>query len=214
MALPKQSKTKKHHPSLPWQQVPDFISNMEDVLGSGENVRLGIELIILTAARTGEVRQMCWNDIGLEGKCWTVPASKMKTGIEHRVPLSARAVDILARMAELKRTTDMAAHVFEGSRWGQPLSQMTFPTAIRRAGLPITLHGFRASFRNWCSEANSTPREIAEACLSHSVRNQTEAAYATTDHLERRRAVMDAWALFCTGADARDNVTPIRKESA
>ena len=123
----------------------------------------------------------------------------MKAGRAHRVPLSNRAVDILDRMVELRRTDAADGLVFEGQRPGRPLSDMTLTMPIRRAKLPITVHGFRSSFRDWCAEATDTPREIAEACLAHVVRNAVEASYARTDHFDRRRIVMDAWAAFCIG---------------
>ena len=99
--------------------------------------------------------------------------------------------------------------MFEGQKLDRPLSDMTLTMPIRRAELPITVHGFRSSFRDWCAEATNTPREVAEACLAHTVRNEVEAAYARTDHYDKRRVLMDSWAAFCTGADATDRVVAI-----
>ena len=118
-------------------------------------------------------------------------------------------MDILDRMSTFRRTTGTEAYVFEGQKAGRPLSDMTLTMPIRRAELPITVHGFRSAFRDWCAEATSTPREVAEACLAHVVRNAVEAAYARTDHLDRRRVVMDNWAEYCTGPDQTNRVVPL-----
>ncbi|MBT5108271.1 MAG: integrase arm-type DNA-binding domain-containing protein [Rhodospirillaceae bacterium] len=198
--LPKQPKVKEHLAAMPWTDVPGFVANMETVLTASETVRLAIEFVILTAVRSGEVRGAQWSEFHIEKKTWTIPADRMKAGRAHRVPLSDRAIEIVNRMSELRRTTAADAHVFEGQRPGRPLSDMTFSMPIRRAGLPITVHGFRSAFRDWCAEATNTPREVAEACLAHVVRNAVEASYARTDHFDRRRVVMDSWAAFCAGA--------------
>jgi integrase len=197
--LPKQPKVKEHLAAMPWAEVPDFIANVENILKASETVRLAIEFVILTAVRSGEVRMARWTEFDIDNKMWTIPAERMKAGRAHRVPLSNRAVDILDRMVELRRTDAADGLVFEGQRPGRPLSDMTLTMPIRRAKLPITVHGFRSSFRDWCAEATDTPREIAEACLAHVVRNAVEASYARTDHFDRRRIVMDAWAAFCIG---------------
>ncbi len=200
--LPKQPKIKEHLAAMPWRDVPGFIANMADTLKTGEPVRLTIEFLILTAGRSGEVRGSRWSEIDMAAKVWSIPAGRMKAGRAHRVPLSDRAIEILERMRALRRTDAADALIFEGQKPGRPLWGMSLMMPIRRAGLPITIHGFRSAFRDWCAEATNTPREVAEACLAHVVRNAVEAAYARTDHFDKRRTVMDAWALFCTGADA------------
>jgi integrase len=209
--LPKQPKIKGHFAAMPWQQVPGFIADMGNTLKATEPVLLAIQFLILTAARSGEVRGASWSEIDLDDRIWLVPAKRMKGGRAHRVPLSGRAMDILDRMDTFRCTTGSEAYVFEGQKPGRPLSDMTLTMPIRRAELPITVHGFRSAFRDWCAEATNTPREVAEACLSHVVRNAVEAAYARTDHLVRRREVMDSWAEFlATNPNRRGNVTPIR----
>ena len=209
--LPKQPKIKGHFAAMPWQQVPGFIADMGNILKATEPVLLAIQFLILTAARSGEVRGASWSEIDLDDRIWLVPAKRMKGGRAHRVPLSGRAMDILDRMDTFRCTTGSEAYVFEGQKPGRPLSDMTLTMPIRRAELPITVHGFRSAFRDWCAEATNTPREVAEACLSHVVRNAVEAAYARTDHLVRRREVMDSWAEFlATNPNRRGNVTPIR----
>jgi integrase len=208
--LPKQPKIKGHFAAMPWQEVPRFIANMDDTLNATEPVLLAIEFLILTAARSGEVRGAVWSEFNLEDQIWLIPAERMKGGRAHRVPLSGRTIEILGRMDSFRRTSEADEYVFEGQKQGRPLSDMTLTMPIRRAKLPITIHGFRSAFRDWCAEATATPREVAEACLAHVVRNAVEAAYARTDHLDRRRVVMDAWAAYCTGADQDGKVVSIK----
>jgi integrase len=208
--LPPQPKIRAHFAAKPWQEVPEFISNMANILKASENVRLAIEFLILTAARSGEVRGARWSEFDLEAKVWLIPADRMKAGRAHRVPLSDRAVEILERMGDFRRTDELGAFVFEGQKPGRPFSDMTLTMPIRRAELPITVHGFRSAFRDWCAEATSTPREVAEACLAHVVKDAAEAAYARTDHFDKRRDVMSTWAAFCTGAEDVGVVVPIK----
>ena len=211
--LPKQSKVREHFAAMPWREVPDFITNMEDTLKASETIRLAIEFLILTAARSGEVRGATWSEFDLEKRAWLIPAERMKSGRKHRIPLSVRAIEILKKMNSFRRTGEPDALVFEGQKLGRPLSDMSLTMPIRRAELPITVHGFRSGFRDWCAEATQTPREIAEACLAHVVRDAAEAAYARTDHFEKRRGVMDVWATFCTGGDKSGKVVQIKGAS-
>jgi integrase len=113
-------------------------------------------------------------------------------------------------MSQHRRTSDQSEHIFEGRREGRPLSDMTLTMPLRRAELGITVHGFRSAFRDWCGEATNTPREIAEACLAHTVRDATERAYARTDYFDKRRAVMGMWAAYCSRATI-DNVVALNK---
>jgi integrase len=209
--LPKQPRVRQHFAALPWQEVPSFIASVGEVLKASEKVRLAIEFTVLTAARSGEVRGSRWSEFNLEEAVWQVPAERMKAGRPHRVPLSTRSIRIIQQLKAYRRTDDPGGYVFEGQKVGRPLSDMSLTMPIRRAGLPITVHGFRSSFRDWCAEATNTPREVAEACLAHVVRNQAEAAYARTDHLERRREVMQMWADFCASAERDGNVVSIRR---
>jgi integrase len=210
--LPKQPKKGQHFAAIPWQDVPGFIADMEKSLGAGETVRLALEFLILTAARSGEVRGGRWNEIDLDEGTWSIPADRMKGGVAHRVPLSGRAVEILERMKELRRTADPKGLIFEGKKQGQPFSDMTLSMPIRRAGLPITVHGFRSAFRDWAAERTAFPREVAEKALAHAVRDKVEAAYQRGDLFDKRRELMDAWALYCVSAlNQSNNVTPLRK---
>jgi integrase len=210
--LPKQPKKNSHFAAMHWQDVPAFLTNMEETLKAGESVRLAIEFLILTAARSGEVRGARWSEFDLEEKTWSIPAERMKAGEAHRIPLSDRAVEILRRMLELRRTDDADTFVFEGQKPGRPLSDMTLSMPIRRAKLGITVHGFRSGFRDWAAERTSFPRELAEKALAHSVRNKVEAAYQRGDLFDKRRELMDAWALYCeSAASANSNVTTIHR---
>ncbi len=198
--LPKQPKADNHLTAMPWQDVPAFVAGMADKLTASEPVLLALEFLILTGTRSGEVRGARWSEIDLAGKVWTIPAERMKAGKPHRVPLSARAVAILEHAAELRLFNDPDGLLFEGTKPGRPFSDMTWTRAIRRAGIDATVHGFRSSFRDWMNEATNTPHNVAEAALAHVVKDQTERAYSRSDLFDKRRAVMDAWGLFVSGA--------------
>jgi integrase len=212
--LPKQPRNNGHFHAMAWQEVPAFVAGMAETLRAGETVRLALEFLILTAARSGEVRGARWSEIDLKEKAWSIPAERMKGGRAHRVPLSARAVEILERMKALRRTDDPDCHIFEGSKPGRPFSDMTMAMPIRRAALPITVHGFRSAFRDWAAESTSFPREVAEKALAHAVRDRVEAAYQRGDLFEKRREMMDAWALYCVSArSAGGKVRSVRQKA-
>jgi integrase len=199
--LPKQPKKRNHFPAMPWNDVPEFISSMSQTLSTNETVLAALEFTILTASRSGEVRMATWGEIDFDTATWTIPEDRMKAGTEHRVPLSDRAIEILSEIG----VGDKSDFIFEGRKRGRPLSDMSLTMPLRRAKLGITVHGFRSSFRDWCGEATSTPAFVAEACLAHAVKNKTEAAYARSDYLDKRRDVMNLWATYCCGGTA-DNV--------
>ena len=135
-----------------------------------------------------------WSEIDLVAKVWTVPASRMKAAREHRVPLSERAVEVLSALAAVK----IGDYVFPGAKRGGPLSVMALTMVMRRTGAGnFTVHGFRSAFRDWAGERTNFPREVAEAALAHVVGDETERAYRRGDALEKRRALMEAWAIFC-----------------
>jgi integrase len=207
--LPKQPKLQKHFAAMPWQDVSDFVSNLPDAIKATDAVLKAIEFTILTAARSGEVRLATWGEINLDKTTWTIPAERMKAGVEHRVPLSDRAVEILNEMG----VGDKDALIFNGRKVGHPLSDMSLTTPLRRADLGITVHGFRSAFRDWCGEATNTPREVAESCLAHTVKDATERAYARTDYFDKRRVVMNQWAAYCSGVTI-DNVVALDQGAA
>ena len=144
---------------------------------------------MLTACRSGEVRLATWGEVNIESSIWTVPADRAKTQREHRVPLAPRAVAILE---EMRQHTGGEGLIFP-STTGKALSDATLSKLVREQGIQAVPHGFRSSFRDWCGETGQ-PREVAEACLAHAVKNKVEAAYARSDLLNRRRRLMQDWA--------------------
>lgn len=190
--LPKQNERDEHHAALPYAEVPAFVARLR-VPGQGELARLAFEFLILTAARTGEVLGAEWREVNEAEALWTVPAARMKAGREHRVPLSQRALTILARAKTLAPESTL---LFPGRKTGKPMSNMVFLMALRRMEVPITAHGFRSSFRDWASEATNLAREVAEMALAHTIENKVEAAYRRGDLLEKRRDMMEQWAGF------------------
>ncbi|MGO8847738.1 MAG: tyrosine-type recombinase/integrase [Methylocella sp.] len=207
--LPKPAKLSRgHHAAMAYADLPLFISRLRE----RETVsNLALEFLILTAARTGEVIGAEWPEFYQEARVWTVPAARMKGGREHRVPLPARAIKIIEKLAG-GRT---GAFVFPGQRrLDRPLSGMALEMTLRRLGVhDATVHGFRSSFRDWCGEETHFPREIAEAALAHVTGDKTELAYRRGDALEKRRALMDAWGKFLT-PPAGANRPPGRASSA
>jgi integrase len=182
-----------HHAALPWQEIAAFMSELKDREGIAARA---VELAILTATRSGEVRGAVWGEIDLTEAMWVIPAERMKGGREHRVPLSTRAVALLRAAA---RVGDEAL-VFPGARAGTPLSDMSLTAVLRRMGRKeITVHGFRSTFRDWCSESagNSFPREVCEHALAHSLPDKVEAAYRRGDLIDKRKVLMQVWADYC-----------------
>lgn len=190
--LPRQPKKKGHFAAMPYPEVPAFLSWLNKRSTAG---RLALEYLILTAARSGEVRGACWREIDLKKKLWTIPAERMKAGNTHIVPLSAAAVDVLhrARALGLPRT-DL---IFPGQNPKRQLSDMTLLKILRSRGEEFTVHGFRSSFRDWTAEKTDYPGEVAEAALAHTIANKVEAAYRRTNFLDKRKPLMKAWAGFC-----------------
>jgi integrase len=180
-----------HHAAMPFDDLPAYVARLRE--SDGISAR-ALEFTILTATRSGEVLGARWSEIDLDAKVWTVSAGRMKSAREHRVPLSERAVEILSALAAVK----IGDYVFPGAKRGSPLSVMALTMVMRRMGMEaFTVHGFRSAFRDWAGERTNFPREIAEAALAHVVGDETERAYRRGDALEKRRALMEAWAIFC-----------------
>ena len=193
-ALPKQRTKAKHHAALPYADLPVFTAQLRERESMG---RLALEAVILTAARSGEVRLMTWGELDLEAATWVVPAERMKAGREHVVPLSSQAVNLFTRMKAHRRgDTDL---VFPGAKRGKPLSDMTLTKVLRDMDLDAVPHGFRSTFRDWVGEETTWPAEIAEAALAHVIADKTQAAYERGTKLEKRRELMAAWADYCEG---------------
>lgn len=190
--LPKRSAVKRveHFSALSINEVSGFITSLKAEVGVAPRA---MEFLILCAARTGEVIGAKWNEFDLEHQTWTVPAERMKAKREHRVPLCARAVEILNEMRAFSSTT----YVFPGKSSEKPLSNMAFLMLLRRLKLDVTTHGFRSTFRDWAAERTNFPREVAEAALAHALKDKVEAAYRRGDLFEKRRCLMDDWSKFC-----------------
>lgn len=211
------------HPALPWLQMPQFMTNLRDVAGIASKA---LEFAILTAARSGEVRGMTWDEIA--GDVWTVPKERMKGGVEHRVPLTARALEIIAYMRPIRQND----YVFPGEDADAQMSDMTLIAVIRRmnqvrtdAGLPMWVdpkqgnrevvpHGLRSSFKDWAdeSEENAFPSWLSEAALSHASGDKVEAAYKRGDALAKRRKLIEAWAEFCGRSVDHRNEMPTQED--
>ena len=185
------AQSRGHHAAMPFVDLPAFIAQLRDhptIAG------LALEFLILTAARTGEVIGADWKEIDHAEKLWCVPAARMKAGKPHVVPLSARAMAILREAEKFGGT----GFIFPGQRSGRPLSNMAFAALLRRMKVEdATAHGFRSSFRDWCGECTSYPREVAEAALAHAIPNKVEAAYRRKNALEKRCKLMEAWSSYC-----------------
>lgn len=193
--LPRQPKKDGRFAAMPFAEVPAFLGTLGERFSYG---RLALSALILTAARSGEIRGATWNELDLEAATWTVPAERMKAGKVHIVPLPPAALAIFEKAATLKLAA--SEHVFPGQKRGKPLSDMTLMKIMRDAGQPFTVHGFRSSFRDWVAEETNYPGEVAEAALAHAIPNAVERAYKRTDFLEKRRGLMDAWGTYCDGA--------------
>ena len=199
-ALPAMPAVKEHFRALPFQEVSEALEAVQESRAS-KAAKLCLRFLVLTAARSGEARGATWAEIDLDALEWRVPADRMKGGREHRVPLSDAARDVLARAWLLQ---DGSGLVFPSPlRAGQPLSNMTLTKILRDRGLAdrATVHGFRSAFRDWCAETGK-PREVAEAALAHTVAG-IEGAYFRSDLFARRRALMDQWAAFLAGTEAK-----------
>ena len=191
--LPRNGVERRPMPALPYDEVAGCIAKVKASRRAGRSSKLALEFLILTAVRSAEVRNATWDEIDREGATWTVPAERMKTNREHRVPLSGRALDVLAEAAELSDGTGL---VFPGTQPGRPISANTHAKLLRELGFDAVTHGFRSSFRDYASEQTHTPHAVMEAALAHVIRNNAEAAYARSDLFEKRRALMESWARY------------------
>jgi integrase len=234
LLLPKRAKA-AHHPALPYEKAPAVLAELRKREGVAARA---LEFAVLTAARSGEVRGMTWGELDAERKVWTVPASRMKAGLEHRVPLTDRARAILAEM-DMLRTKDRAskALVFPGQRTARskvevpPLSDMTLSAVLKRMregegegaearqkllqdaqGNDVVVHGFRSTFRDWAEDKARFPARVVEHALAHTIKNAAERAYRHGDALDQRVELMAAWEGYLDGA-AGAKVVPMRRRS-
>lgn len=206
--LPPQSKVRavKHHEAMPYVELPGF---MADLRANDSLSARALEFTILTAVRTGESINAQWSEFDADLTTWSIPGARMKSGKEHRVPLSARAKEILKHLPRVS-----GGYVFPGRKIGKPLSNMAMLELVRgMRGNGLTVHGFRSTFRDWAADQTAFPNHIAEMALAHTLKDKTEAAYRRTDLFEKRTALMKAWAGYCASAVAKreyGKVTPIR----
>ena len=205
--LPKPSKVSKvkHHAALPYDDIAVFMKALRARDGISAH---GLEFLILTAARPGEVTGARWDEVDLDKAEWTVPGERMKSGVMHRVPLSPAVLTVLRRMDDVR----LSDYLFPGQRDGQPLWTDALRRLLERMGYGgLTSHGFRSTFRDWAAECTAFPGEVAEAALAHTVGNKVEAAYRRGDLFDKRRRLMADWATFCsTVQDGDGKVVPIR----
>jgi len=201
--LPARQKLQRgHHAAMPYRDVPAFVERLQGVEAMAAR---GLEFLVLTVGRSGEVLEARWSEFDLDAAVWTVPAERMKAGKEHRVPLSDRALAIVKDLRE----TRISDFVFPGHKKGRPLSNMAFHMLMRRMKVDAyTPHGFRSAFRDWVGDETSFAREVAEAALAHEVGNRVELAYRRSDALEKRRKLMAAWANYC---EPRPNIVPLKR---
>ena len=196
-ALGRQRAVVQHMRALPHGEVATAIQTVR-ASSASTPVKLAFEFLVLTAARSGEVRRATWDEIDREAAVWTIPGARMKAQRAHRVPLSAPALEILDDATAL----DGTGLVFPSAQRGQPLQRLTLSKLLLRLGIAAVPHGFRSSFRDWAAEQTSARHDVIEAALAHVVRDTTVAAYARSDLFERRRRLMDDWAAYLrTGTD-------------
>ena len=217
LARPGRIAKKRHHPSLPWQQVPAFVAALRQHKGQAAKM---IELAILCASRSGEVRGACWSEFDLEAKTWTIPGPRMKAGVQHTVPLSPAALELIEDLPRHDRT-DL---LFPSGKKTM-LSDMTLsallrgmnegaagPTWTDAAGQAVVVHGFRSSFRVWAAEATSVPREVAEHALAHKLPDSVEASYQRSTLPVQRARLMAEWSAWVNSTPGV--VVPMRRAVA
>jgi integrase len=200
--LPKKWKVRRveHYAALPYSEIAEFMVGLRQQEGIAARA---LEFAILTAARSGEVIGARWSEINVAERLWTVPAERMKSGREHRVPLSDAALTVIESMVVFRQ----GDFVFPGAKGGRPSSQSAMLTLLHRSGgEELTVHGFRSAFRDWCAEATNFTSEVAEMALAHSVGDKVEAAYRRGDLFEKRRQLAAAWARYCDAPAAEGRV--------
>ena len=203
VALPKRGNPRQHLKALPYHEVSAALEAV-DRSSSGLVTKLAFHFLVLTAARSGEVRGATWGEIDLDIATWTVPAERMKSRREHRVPLSEWALQVLSEAEKLSGNSGL---IFP-SPTGRQLPDSNLSKMLRRSGIGSTAHGMRSSFRQWAAERTNTPREVCELALAHVNSNAVEAAYQRSDLFDLRRKLMEAWASFL--AVKRGEVRAIR----
>jgi integrase len=191
-----------HHAAMAYRDVPAFVGRLRALEAISAKA---LEFGILTGARSGELLGATWAEVDLQARTWTVPAERMKARREHVVPLSGAAMAVLEPLKELAT----GEHVFPGHKGDSGLSNGAFPALFKRMNVEgVTAHGFRSAFRDWAGDETSFPREVCEAALAHRVGDASEQAYRRGSALEKRRALMEAWAGYCS---VSENVVALRR---
>ena len=200
-ALPKRKKrSRRHHPALPYEQVPQFLTKLRE----RESISaLALEFLIYNAPRTMETLAARGPEMDEAAALWTIPEERMKAEQEHCIPLAPQSLTILERAKKFRRAD---GYIFPGRKNGRPLSNSALLELVKPMGFTdhkgqrITVHGFRSTFRDWVAECTSFPEEVAEMALAHVIEDEVKAAYRRGALLEKRRALMEAWANYCNGA--------------
>ena len=190
--LPAKTKVAKveHLDAMPYTALPEFMARLRQDPAMAARA---LEFTILTAARSAEALKADWSEIDLAVKVWTVPAARMKAGVEHKVPLSDAAVELLSSLPGKR-----AGFVFPGTKPGKPINRSALLLQLRGMGQPgATVHGFRSTFKDWASEQTAYPNELSEMAMAHTVADKVEAAYRRGDLMDKRRRLMEDWAKFC-----------------
>ena len=180
----------RHHPAMPYEELPDFYAELSSKQGMSVKA---LRFLILTACRSGEVLNATWDEIDIQNKTWTIPASRMKAFKEHRVPLTDEMIDILESLHVLNE------YVFPGQRVGRPLSGVSMNSVMKKMNVgQYVPHGFRSSFRDWCEEESTSSYGVIERALAHTIPNKTERAYNRGDLFDKRRMLMTGWGDYVT----------------
>ncbi len=198
LTLPAQRARTQHHAALPFELTPSFMAQVRKQAGVSA---LALEFIILTAARSEEARGATWGEIDLVGQLWVIPKDRMKTDVEHAVPLSPAACAVLQKAKQLHNASiEPGSLIFPSPVKSGALSDTAVSKVVKLlAGKQATVHGFRSTFRDWGSETTDFANEVGEKALAHAIDSKTEAAYRRGALLKKRRAMMDQWATYLDG---------------
>ena len=205
-AAPNKIKNETHHAALHYDEINGFMTKLAEIEGSAAHC---LRFAILTASRSGEVRGALWNEIDLNAKTWTIPKERMKAATAHTIPLSAQAIAVLEKQDKQEDQT----LIFPAPR-GKALSDMAMSMLVRRLKVPVTVHGFRSTFRDWAANCTSFDRATCEHALAHKLPDKVEAAYQRSTLLPKRAKLMQAWADRCDTPDTQSAVIlPMRKKA-
>jgi integrase len=202
MPMPNGATERRHHAAMSFAELPAF---MRELRGIDSVSARALEFTVLTGARTSEVLKATWEEIDTKAKVWTIPAERMKSNKRHRVPLAHRAVQILNCLPR-----DGSSFVFAGSCIGHSLAADSLLKLLQRLRQGVTVHGLRSSFRDWAGDRTAFPRDVIEMALAHTIKDKSEAAYRRGDALEKRRTLMEAWALYCSAPATSGKVVVLR----